>query len=95
MSKEMVESLNLTPFREAKVSEAGNVRVTQLYKVDIELSSSIKFSDVVADQSNIGDKFDAIIGMSILSKGNLSIKNEGDRTVLEFDVIDVQEGETS
>ena len=84
ISQRVVDELGLKPYDKITVYEVGKPRESDLYHVTFELSAEIKFEDVEADQSFIGERYDAIIGMGIISKGNFIILNQDGRTNFVF-----------
>jgi len=57
--------------------------VSNIYLVNLHLPWTIIMPVEVMDSADHPD-FDLIIGMNILSKGNLSIENSGGKTVFQF-----------
>ena len=56
-----------------------------MYLVDIALPTGILFENVIANDANLdGQSIDLVIGIEILSKGDLAITNYNGKTELSF-----------
>jgi hypothetical protein len=54
--------------------------------IDVLLRSMVEFTNIRSAEFIANDKFDIIIGMDILTMGDLAITNHDNRTVLSFRV---------
>lgn len=83
MTRELAESLGLSPVSTKRVSDFHGTYDDNVYWVNVRLSNSITFSLVEASEGKIGD-CDFLIGMDIISKGDFCLCNENGETSLSF-----------
>jgi predicted aspartyl protease len=86
ISESLAKNLGLKPIGRCKVGAAGGARITAAYSIDVTLRSLVRFINVHASAFVGSDQFDIIIGMDILTQGDLAITNGGGRTVMSFRV---------
>ena len=71
---------------QCKVAAAGGIHTANVFLIDISLKSKINFNNIRAAGFVGNDAFDIIIGMDILTQGDLAISNHDHRTVVSFRV---------
>lgn len=71
---------------QCEVGAAGGIHVANVYMIDVLLRSMVEFTNIRSAEFIANDKFDIIIGMDILTMGDLAITNHDNRTVLSFRV---------
>ena len=86
ISDRLASSLELKVIDQCDVEAAGGIHIADVYMIDIMLRSMVEFTNIRAAEFKSNDKFDIIIGMDILIKGDLAITNHDNRTVLSFRV---------
>ncbi|MFI3257655.1 MAG: retropepsin-like aspartic protease [Spirochaetales bacterium] len=75
ISKQFAEFANLKAFSMASVSSAQGNNIVPVYLVDIILPNDVIFPDLRVTEFFENPDFAVIIGMDILSRGDLSITN--------------------
>lgn len=87
ISRSMVQKLKLQPVEEGVgVSATGQTEILY-YFLDVNLSDKIKFCEMkVAGFPMNRHDADFLIGMDIISKGNLSIDNSNGKTKVTFEI---------
>jgi len=75
-----LESKGVTELRYANGAQKANV-----YKIDLHLSDDVVFKDLFVRECNDGGNFEMIIGMDVISRGDLRILNRSGKTVFEFE----------
>lgn len=83
MTKQLAEGLGLLPVSTRRVSDFHGTYDDNVYWVKIRIGKDIIFPLVEATEGNLGD-CDFLIGMDIISKGDLCICNEKNETSLSF-----------
>ncbi|MCL2007699.1 MAG: retroviral-like aspartic protease family protein [Treponema sp.] len=86
ISKRLAESLALKVIEQCEVGAAGGVHIANVYLIDVLLRNMVEFTNIRSAEFMTNEKFDIIIGMDILTKGDLAITNHDNRTVLSFRV---------
>jgi len=86
ISNRLAASLNLKAVEQCKVAAAGGIHIANVYSIEISIKDMIKFTNIKAAEFIKNDKFDIIIGMDILTLGDLAITNHDYRTVVSFRV---------
>jgi predicted aspartyl protease len=86
ISNKLAASLNLKAVEQCKVATAGGIHIANVYSIEISIKDMIKFTNIKAAEFVKNDKFDIIIGMDILTLGDLAITNHDHRTVVSFRV---------
>lgn len=75
MSRRLVSVCNIAPISYMSVRSAQGISEANVYSVDFTLPSRIQFRNVPVMEFSGGSDFDVIIGMDILSKGDIAITN--------------------
>jgi hypothetical protein len=84
VSKKTAEDMKLVPTGTTRMSSAGGVDIVNTYTVNIGLPNKVGFPGVrVAQCSDESGDFGAIIGMDIITSGDLAITNTP-QTVMSF-----------
>lgn len=85
ITENVVNTLKLTSTGFADVDHAGGHERTSTYKVSIGLPNHVAFPFVTVSLGKIKGA-DVLIGMDIISKGDLAITNVGGKTIVSFRV---------
>lgn len=87
ISEKVVKELNLVPTGVVSMMTPSGSILCNKYRVDIELQNKLTISNVHVIESKIGDQgIDILIGMDVISMGDLSISNFQGKTVFTFRV---------
>ena len=86
ISNRLATSLGLKIIEQCEVNAAGGIHIANVYMIDVLLRSMVEFANVRSAEFMANGKFDIIIGMDILTQGDLAITNHDHRTVLSFRV---------
>jgi hypothetical protein len=86
ISDVLASSLGLKAIGEGRIKAAGGVHRTKLYSIDVLLRNMVSFTSIRATQFVKTDQVDLLLGMDILTLGDLSITNCDHRTVVSFRV---------
>jgi hypothetical protein len=86
ISNKLAASLGLKVIEQCEVEAAGGIHIANIYMIDVLLRDMVEFLNIRSAEFIANDKFDIIIGMDILTKGDLAITNHDNRTVLSFRV---------
>jgi predicted aspartyl protease len=86
ISNKLAASLGLKVIEQCEVEAAGGIHIANVYMIDVLLRNMVEFSNIRSAEFIANEKFDIIIGMDILTKGDLAITNHDNRTVLSFRV---------
>ncbi|MDR0502234.1 MAG: retroviral-like aspartic protease family protein [Treponema sp.] len=84
VSNRLADILDMKVIDQCKVAAAGGIHTADVYLIDISLKNMINFSNIRSAGFFGNDAFDIIIGMDILTQGDLAITNCDHRTVLSF-----------
>jgi hypothetical protein len=79
------QALKLTPVGQVSIKHAGGSSSSSTYLVNFVLPNNVGVAGVMVSQcpDSAGD-FGAIVGMDIISQGDLSLTNAGGHTVMSF-----------
>jgi hypothetical protein len=86
ISNTLAASLGLQVLDKYRVEAAGGVHFGNAYSIDVALRNMDPFTNIHAVEFVGNDRFDIIIGMDIITLGDLAITNCDYRTVLSFRV---------
>jgi hypothetical protein len=86
ISDTLADSLGLRTVESYKVESAGGIHTADGYIIDVALRNMVSFTDIRSATFVKNDQFDIIIGMDILTQGDLAITNGNGRTVVSFRV---------
>jgi predicted aspartyl protease len=87
ISNKLAASLGLAIIEQCWVGAAGGTHRANVYSIDVLLRSMVNFTNIrAAEFVKTNQIFDIIVGMDILTLGDLAITNHGHRTVLSFRV---------
>jgi len=85
VTRKTANELNLKPISVTKVSHADGVSNANVYLVNIYLPNNLIIPNVrVTECADAAGNFGVIIGMDIISAGDFSITNVGNRTTVSF-----------
>ena len=91
ISNNIAERLNAIPQTFTKVHTASEQNVTTpLYEADIEICGKVKISGLMVTSGALLDGTECLIGMDILSKGDLSVTNFDGKTCVSFRIPSLQ-----
>jgi hypothetical protein len=82
---ETAKTLGLISTGSAMIKHAGGAEVTKTYLIDLYLPNYVRFRGLVVYECSdgVGD-FGAIVGMDIIARGDLSITNFENKTLVSF-----------
>lgn len=84
ISKRVVDALCLTPIGESCISGyKQGVDILDAFLVHVGLPTGDIVTDVVVTEID-NDDYDVVIGMDVISKGDLAITNKNERTTFSF-----------
>ncbi|MDR1099463.1 MAG: retroviral-like aspartic protease family protein [Treponema sp.] len=87
VSNRLAAGLGLAIIEQCWVDAAGGTHQANVYSIDILLRNMVNFTNIrAAEFVRTTQIFDIIIGMDILTLGDLAITNHGHQTVLSFRV---------
>ena len=85
ISENVANQLNATPQTFTKVHTASQQNViTPLYEASIEICDKVNFSGLMVTSGALLDGAECLIGMDILTKGDLSVTNFDGKTCVSF-----------
>lgn len=95
INSRIINELNLKPTGKVKILAVGdngkvNEYITDTYSINIVLPNKVTIYGVVAAKGEIGGG-DALIGMDVITLGDLAITNSNHKTVMSFMTPSVQE----
>lgn len=83
ISKKVAAEIGLQPLGMAEVHTAGGIHTVPVYKIDVFLNDIIFYSIEVTEFVGNG-KFDMLVGMDIITLGDLAITNANGNTAVSF-----------
>ncbi|MGD1047612.1 MAG: SEC-C metal-binding domain-containing protein [Candidatus Krumholzibacteriaceae bacterium] len=83
ITQKVVDSCGLKPTGMTRVSAAGGEYDTETYFVDLELPNHVTIRNIRVTKADVRDA-DVLIGMDIISSGDLAITNHNGKTVFTF-----------
>jgi predicted aspartyl protease len=88
ISKQLADKLDLEIVGGGLMDTAGGLCEANLYEIDLIMRNNVSFSNIRAMEFTSADNraFDILIGMDILTLGDLAITNHNHQTVLSFRV---------
>jgi predicted aspartyl protease len=87
ISNKLAASLGLEVIAQCRVDAAGGIHRANMYSIDVLLRNMVNFTHIrAAEFIKTVQIFDIIIGMDILTLGDLAITNHNHQTVLSFRV---------
>ncbi len=84
VSKKFAQAVKLQYFSMSTVCNSHGKVVVPLYYVDVFLPNGVMFQNIKVTEFNSDADFDFIIGMDILSLGDVSITNAGGKMLFSF-----------
>jgi hypothetical protein len=84
ISDTLAARLRLKPVGRYKVEAAGGVHMAAAYSIDVLFRNMVSFANIRAAAFVKNDQFDIIIGMDIITLGDLAITNANNKTVVSF-----------
>jgi len=86
ISDRLAKKLCLRIIEQCRVDAAGGAHIANVYSIDVSLRGMVPFTNIRSTEFVENDMFDIIIGMDILTQGDLAITNHDHRTVVSFRV---------
>lgn len=81
-----VNKLKITPINDKEYHTANGKIVAPRYNVNLTLQNSVTFTNIIAGLfDDNGDGFDFLIGMDIISQGNLAVTNYNGTMRISFE----------
>ena len=84
ISKRLVSQLQLPPISKAHISCAGQPYESNVYMVDLHLPNGVTVKNVKVTEFENNNRFDVLVGMDIITRGDFAITNAGGKTVCSF-----------
>lgn len=85
ISYDVVKNLGLMPISKVPIQTPSGFDVYNGFIVDVELPNNILLKDVMVCDSKIGDQnIGMLVGMNIISKGDMAISNFNNRTIFSY-----------
>jgi predicted aspartyl protease len=84
ISLSLASGLNLKVVGQGRMNTAGGIHETNQYLIDLLMPNNISFTNIRAMEFIGNNKFDILIGMDILTLGDLAITNTNQQTVISF-----------
>lgn len=84
LSNRLVSALGLKPISYQYSETAGGVVLMSVYIVDIALTDNVVVQGLLVSSGDFGTT-DVLIGMDIITQGNMTITNENGHTEFSFD----------
>lgn len=91
ITRRVAEQLGLEPTGKARVSGVHGVKEVPKYLINLYLPNNVNFAGISATEAEIGNNIDVLIGMDVISHGDLAISNFNGRTIFSFRVPSVDE----
>jgi hypothetical protein len=86
-----VKELDLTPIGATNVNHAGGTSLSKTYLVNFMLPNGVGVSGVIVSEcEDIAGEFGAIIGMDIITRGDLALTNVNNETCMSFRIPSMQ-----
>jgi len=84
ISNKLAAGIGLKAIEQCRVDAAGGSHVSNVYSIDVLLRDLVAFTNIKSTEFVENDMFDIIIGMDILTQGDLAITNYNKQTVVSF-----------
>jgi predicted aspartyl protease len=84
VTTKVVQELGLKPSSKIKVLTAAGEVIQNVYLICFHLPNNLSVNLPVTEVPSLPNKFEALIGMSVISHGDLAISNFDGRTCLTF-----------
>ena len=84
ISQDLVKQLGLTAVGATNVNHAGGMSMSPTYLVHFHLTNGVKMAGVLVTEFPAQPHFSVIIGMDVITFGDLSITNLGNKTWMSF-----------
>lgn len=85
ISQEIIQSLALEPIGVTLVNTSGGIRQTYTYLIHLTLENRVQFQFIRVTEGSIYGA-DVLIGMDIITQGDLAITNKEKTTTFSFQV---------
>lgn len=85
ISQRIIDACGLKPIGMTQTRGVGGLHTTEMFLVNIRLPNAVAFQNVTVIRGDL-EGFDALIGMNIITQGDLAITNHGGKTVFSFRV---------
>ena len=85
ITKRLATQLGLTPIGKTQTHHAGGTSTVNVYLVNIILTNNVGFPFIkVTECEETVGRFDIIIGMDLITRGDFAISNSGGQTTVSF-----------
>lgn len=84
ISRQIAENLGLIPIQKTIVCTANGEALQNVYAINLALPNNVLLSNVVVTEVPSIGSADMLIGMSVITKGDFSISNYNNETVMSF-----------
>ncbi len=84
ITSKVVKELGLIPYSKLRVLTASGEVFQNVYKVCFHLPHDVSINLTVTEVPGLQNKFEALVGMNIISMGDFTISNFEGRTCLSF-----------
>ncbi|GHV89321.1 hypothetical protein AGMMS50267_16810 [Spirochaetia bacterium] len=84
ISQRLAKHLGLTFIDLCDVEGVHGIEPAKVYLVDILLPNTVSINNVHVTEFFDNDDFEVIIGMDIITKGDLAMSNSGGKTIVSF-----------
>ncbi len=84
ISHRLALACHLEPVSIMKIISAQGESVVPVYKADLKLPTGTSFSNILVTEVAGSENFDAIIGMDILSQGDIALTSDKDGLVFSM-----------
>jgi len=91
ITDDVVNRCGLKPTGMVQVQHAQGVSTAETFIVNIMLPQGVGFTNLTVTRGNLSPGVQMLLGMDVITKGDLSITNVGGRTVFSFRVPSVAE----
>lgn len=84
ITQKIVTDLGIKPIGKKQVRHAAGISTVDEHMVDIWLPNKIEVKNVQVTVGVLGNDFDILIGMDLITIGDFSITNVGGKTIFSF-----------
>jgi len=84
ISRKFAASAQLKTYKRSKIRGFHGISIVPVYSVNVLLPNEIFFADMEVAEFQSNNDFDFIIGMNILSKGDMALTNANGKMVFSF-----------
>jgi predicted aspartyl protease len=89
ISQQVIEELGLEPIGVTLVNTSGGIRQTYTYLIHLTLENQVRFQHVRVTEGSIYGA-DVLIGMDVITQGDLAITNKDHMTTFSFRIPSIE-----